>query len=86
MAKQTLQLKHTREENGKKYYTTVGIVLLDQNQDGSPKVSVKMNSVPVGDWNGWLNAYPPSEGGHQGGGGFQRQGGGGGFQQQGGGG
>jgi hypothetical protein len=78
MSKQTMNLVHTRQDGEKKFHNKVGIVLIDQNQDGTPKISVKINSMPVGaEWNGWLNAYPIDRQ-QQGGG---QQGGGGGYQQ-----
>lgn len=46
-----------RKDSDKKRYTNVGILLV--KDDGG--MSIKLNAVPCGDWDGWLSCYPYKE-------------------------
>ena len=41
------------KDSDKKKYTNVGILLV--KDDGN--MSIKLNAVPVGNWDGWLSCY-----------------------------
>ena len=45
------------EGREKPAYTNCGIMLV--KDDG--KMSLKLNSVPVGDWDGWLSIFPKKD-------------------------
>lgn len=44
-----------RESNGKTYWTKCGVMF--EKEDGSR--SIKLEVVPVGDFNGWLSVFEP---------------------------
>ena len=62
MAKQILNVMRAREgQDGKTYWDRVGILI----QDGD-KCSIHLDVIPVGEWNGWLQAFRRDEEGQQG--------------------
>ena len=57
MAKQILNVMRPREgQDGKTYWDRVGVLL----QDGE-KCSIHLDVIPVGEWNGWLQAFRREE-------------------------
>jgi hypothetical protein len=57
MAKQILNVMRAREgQDGKTYWDRVGILIQD-----SEKCSIHLDVMPVGEWNGWLQAFRREE-------------------------
>jgi hypothetical protein len=57
MAKQILNVMRAREgQDGKTYWDRVGILIQD-----SDKCSIHLDVMPVGEWNGWLQAFRREE-------------------------
>ena len=57
MAKQILNVMRAREgQDGKTHWDRVGILI----QDGE-KCSIHLDVIPVGEWNGWLQAFRREE-------------------------
>jgi hypothetical protein len=57
MAKQILNVMRAREgQDGKTYWDRVGVLV----QDGD-KCSIHLDVMPVGEWNGWLQAFRREE-------------------------
>ena len=56
MSKQILNIMSPRQEaEGKTYWSKHGILIMDGD-----KVSIKMESLPVGEWSGWFSCFPPN--------------------------
>ena len=70
MSKRIFNLVRPRETNGKTFWDRHGILIIDDE-----KISLRLDSIPTGEWNGWLNAYErdqdntpprsPGRGGHR---------------------
>ncbi len=45
------------EGREKPAYHNCGVMIM--KPDG--KISIKLNSIPVGDWNGWFNVFPKKD-------------------------
>ena len=57
MAKQILNVMRPRDgQDGKTHWDRVGILI----QDGD-KCSIHLDVIPVGEWNGWLQAFQRDE-------------------------
>jgi hypothetical protein len=62
MAKQILNVMRAREgQDGKTYWDRVGVLVQD-----SDKCSIHLDVMPVGEWNGWLQAFRREEESQQG--------------------
>jgi len=47
---------------GKKYWTTVGILILGQNEEGEERLSIKLNSIPLdAEFDGWFSVFPKDD-------------------------
>ena len=44
----------------KKYWSQHGILIININEHGEERISLKLNSIPLGaDFDGWFSAMPP---------------------------
>ena len=44
----------------KKYWSQHGILIININEQGEERISLKLNSIPLGvDFDGWFSAMPP---------------------------
>ncbi len=44
----------------KKYWSQHGILIISINENGEERISLKLNSIPIGvDFDGWFSAMPP---------------------------
>jgi len=49
-------------EEGKKFWTTVGILIIGQNDEGEERMSIKLNSIPLdADFEGWFSVFPKDD-------------------------
>jgi len=49
-------------EDGKKFWTTVGILIIGQNESGEERISMKLNSIPLdADFEGWFSVFPKDD-------------------------
>jgi len=45
-------------EEGKKFWTTVGILIIGQNDEGQERISMKLNSIPLdAEFDGWFSVF-----------------------------
>lgn len=57
MSKRIFNITRPREgADGKTYWDRHGILVVDGD-----KISIKLESVPVGEWNGWFNCFAPAD-------------------------
>jgi hypothetical protein len=46
----------------KKHWTQHGILILSMNHQGEERISIKLNSFPIGsDFDGWFSAFPKED-------------------------
>lgn len=50
MANKIMNISYAREDGEKTYWHDMGILIV--KEDG--KMSIKLNVMPIGAWNGWL--------------------------------
>jgi len=49
-------------EEGKKFWTTVGILIIGQNDEGQERISMKLNSIPLdAEFDGWFSVFPKDD-------------------------
>ncbi|MCF6251213.1 MAG: hypothetical protein L3J75_08095 [Methylococcaceae bacterium] len=49
-------------EEGKKFWTTVGILIIGQNDEGEERISMKLNSIPLdAEFDGWFSVFPKDD-------------------------
>lgn len=54
MSKRIYNIVRPREgKDGKTFWDRHGAMIMDGD-----KISIHLDSLPVGEWNGWFNAYP----------------------------
>lgn len=48
--------KRPLDKSDKVVWDKIGILIMDGD-----KISIRLNAIPVGDWDGWLRVYPRTE-------------------------
>jgi len=49
-------------DEGKKFWTTVGILIIGQNDQGEERISLKLNAIPLdAEFDGWLSVFPKDD-------------------------
>jgi len=49
-------------EEGKKFWTTVGILIIGQNDEGEERISIKLNAIPLdAEFDGWFSVFPKDD-------------------------
>jgi hypothetical protein len=43
-------------KDGKTHWNTCGLLMIGE-KGGKERISVKLNSIPAGEWNGWFSAF-----------------------------
>lgn len=63
MPKQIYNVVHPREgSDGKTYWEKMGVMVIEQDDTSAdPKINIRLDSIPVGKWDGWLKAFPRDE-------------------------
>lgn len=57
MSKQVYKILRGRDSaDGKTFWDKHGVMIID-----GPKISIHIDSVPTGGWDGWFRAYPLDE-------------------------
>jgi len=49
-------------EEGKKFWTTVGILIIGENDEGEQRISLKLNAIPLdAEFDGWFSVFPKDD-------------------------
>ena len=45
----------------KKYWSQHGILMVGLTDNGEERITLKLNSLPIGEFSGWFSVYPKEE-------------------------
>ena len=45
----------------KKYWNQHGILMIGLTDNGEQRITIKLNSLPIGEFNGWFSVYPKED-------------------------
>lgn len=62
MSKKVYNIVYPREGSGaekRTFWEKQGIMVIETAADGTEKINIRLDSIPVGNkWDGWLKAFP----------------------------